>query len=151
MRTHITWSPIILVMLLLASVGWAMDPETAKIMPWVGRSEPCLACHGNDKGGRKLTDTVNSCDTHCQSCHKDMEKHHSVGQVLEDKGKIVLPLSSGNKVACTSCHDLNTPRKDKRSWKSQSLFARLFQGQPSYPTYYLRVNNSDGKLCRICH
>lgn len=151
MRTRRPWLPTILAMLLFASVAWGLDPETAKIMPWVGRTEPCLACHGKEKGSPKLADPVSSCDTHCQSCHKDMDKHHTVGQVLEDKGIIALPLASGNKVTCISCHDLKTPRRDRRSWKSQSLYARLFQGQPSYPTYYLRVNNSDGKLCRICH
>lgn len=152
MRARILWSYGTLALtLLLAGAVWGLDPETTKIMPWVGRTEPCLACHGNERGSRKLADPTNSCDTHCQTCHKDMDKHHAVGQAPEENGNIVLPLATGNKVACISCHDLKTPRRDKRSWKSQSLFSRLFQGQPSYPTYYLRVNNSDGKLCRICH
>lgn len=138
-------------LVLLAGVAWGMDPGTVKIMPWVAQPEACLTCHGKEKGSRKLVDPLSSCDVHCQQCHKDMDKHHTVGQALEDKGTISLPLLTGNKVACISCHDLKTSRTDKRSWKAQSLFGRLFQGQPSYPTYYLRVNNSDGKLCRICH
>ncbi len=151
MRARFTFLYGSLAMLVLAGVAWAVDAETVKVMPWVRQPETCLACHAKDKGSRKLAEPMDSCDANCQRCHKDMEKHHTVGQVLEDKGKISLPLLSGNKVACISCHDLRTPRTDRRSWKAQSLYARLFEGQSTYKTYYLRVNNSDGKLCRICH
>jgi hypothetical protein len=151
MRRRTTLRFGVLAVLLVASAARALDPETVKLMPWVEQPESCLTCHPKDKGSRKLAEPTNSCDANCQRCHKDMDKHHSVGQVLEDKGNIALPLLTGNKVACISCHDLKTARTDRRSWKAQSLYARLFQGQSSYPTYYLRVNNSDGKLCRMCH
>jgi hypothetical protein len=84
-------------------------------------------------------------------CHKDVEKHHPVGPEVEERDKVSLPLLGDKKVGCISCHDLKTARTDTRSWKSQSLFARMFQSQRTYKTYYLRINNSDGKLCKSCH
>jgi hypothetical protein len=130
---------------------WAQDAQTLKIMPWSSQPETCLACHPKDKGTSKLAQPTQSCDVNCRRCHEDMDKHHPVGPAVEEKDKVGLPLLGRNQVSCISCHDLKTASQDRRSWKSQSLYARLFQGQTSYKTYYLRVNNSDGKLCKICH
>jgi hypothetical protein len=111
----------------------------------------CLVCHSSDKDRGKLADLNRSCDTNCRRCHQEMEKHHPVGGGVEEKDKMTLPLSTGDKVACITCHDPGARRTDTRSWKSQSLFSRLFRSQTVYKTYYLRINNADGNLCRACH
>jgi hypothetical protein len=129
----------------------ALDHEAIKAMPKATQILDCLVCHPGDKDKPRLVDPAYSCDINCLRCHKEMEKHHPVGPEVEERDKVSLPLLGTNKVACISCHDLKAPGTDTRSWKSQSLFARLFQGQPRYKTYYLRVNNSEGKLCKACH
>jgi hypothetical protein len=127
------------------------DHEAVKAMPMATQIRDCFVCHASDKDKPKLVEPTHSCDANCLRCHKEMDKHHPVGPEVEEKDKVALPLLGMNKVACISCHDLKTPRTDTRSWKAQSLFAQLFQGQPKYKTYYLRINNSDGKLCKACH
>ena len=129
----------------------ALDHEAAKALPKATQILDCLVCHPRNKDKAQLVDPAHSCDANCLRCHKDMEKHHPVGPEVEEKDKVSLPLLGNSKVACISCHDLMTAQTDTRSWKAQSLFSRLFQGQPRYKTYYLRVNNSDGKLCKACH
>jgi hypothetical protein len=129
----------------------APDHEAQKAMPVVEQTRDCLACHTSEKDKAKLVETTRSCDANCMRCHKEMEKHHPVGPEVEETDKVSLPLLGDKKVACISCHDLRTAPNDTRSWKSQSLFARLFQGQATYKTYYLRINNSGGKLCKACH
>jgi hypothetical protein len=113
--------------------------------------EACRSCHPGEKDRPKLVDLSRSCDHHCGRCHTDMEKHHPVGAGVNEKEKVPLPLLKENQVGCISCHDPLSARTDRRSWKSQSLFARWFSGQKIHQTYYLRINNSDGKLCQTCH
>jgi hypothetical protein len=129
----------------------ALNHETVKAMPMAAQIRDCLACHTSDKDKPKLLEPTRSCDANCLRCHKDMEKHHPVGPEVEEKDKVSLPLLGSNKVACISCHDLKTTQTDTRSWKAQSLFGRLFQSQSKYKTYYLRINNSKGQLCKACH
>jgi hypothetical protein len=112
-------------------------------------TKACQTCHTSEKDRSKLADAARSCDNNCLRCHKDMEKHHSVGS--EVKEQVPLPLLGTRKLACVTCHDVNAPTTDTKSWKSQSLYARLFQGQAVYKTYLLRINNSSGKLCQTCH
>ena len=127
------------------------EHEAVKAMPLAARRQACLACHAGEKERDKLVNPDRSCDANCLRCHKDMEKHHPVGPEVEETDKVSLPLLGTSKVACISCHDLKSAPNDTRSWKAQSLFGRIFQGQKTYPTYYLRINNSDGKLCKACH
>ena len=156
-RTFTTWAWVVVglgVALLSATVlGEArpLDHEEVKRLPLAARVQECLACHAGEKERGKLTNPADACDANCLRCHKDMEKHHPVGPEVEEKDKVSLPLVGTNKVACISCHDLKTAQTDTRSWKAQSLFGRLFQGQKTYKTYYLRMNNSDGSLCKACH
>jgi hypothetical protein len=129
----------------------APDHEMQKARTLADRVRACVDCHPSGKDKAKLVDPARTCDANCLRCHKDMDKHHPVGPEVEAKDKVLLPLLGTNKVACISCHDLKTSSSDTRSWKAQSLFARLFQGQQRYRTYYLRINNRNGELCKACH
>ncbi len=111
----------------------------------------CLACHASPKERSKLADLSRSCDSNCRRCHVDMDQHHPTGASMEGRDKIALPFLSGDRVACITCHDPDMRPTDTRSWKSQSLFSRLFRSQTVYKTYYLRINNADGSLCKACH
>jgi malate synthase len=111
----------------------------------------CFSCHATRKDRPKLIDPGKCCNQNCLRCHEDMDPHHPVGAEVTEKKQVSLPLLTGAKVGCMSCHDAFSARTDTRSWKSQSLFAKWFQGQTTYKTYYLRMNNSDGKLCKACH
>jgi hypothetical protein len=112
-------------------------------------TKACQTCHASEKDRPKLAQPARCCDNNCLRCHKDMDKHHPVGSEVTEE--VRLPLLTGQKLGCVTCHDVNAPSTDTKSWKSQSLYARLFQGQPVYKTYLLRTNNSSGKLCQTCH
>ena len=60
-------------------------------------------------------------------------------------------LSENKKIACITCHDLNNKRYDKTSWKSESLYDRVFSKPTKYKTYYLVIKNNEGQLCITCH
>jgi hypothetical protein len=115
------------------------------------RVEACRPCHASEKDRVRLVDTSRACDTACTRCHKDMDRHHPVGMEVKEMERVPVPLLSAQKVGCISCHDIRSSPVDSKSWKSQSLFARLFQKEKTYKTYFLRVNNANGKLCKTCH
>lgn len=133
------------------AVGEGAGQSPEQIMRAGMAVSACQACHPGAKDRPKLADPSRSCDQNCFRCHPDMDKHHPVGTGVNEKEKVPLPLIKENQVGCISCHDPLSASTDNRSWKSQSLFSRWFSGQKVYKTYYLRINNSDGKLCKTCH
>ena len=137
----------------LVAVAWAEGKEGGGLatMHEGTKIEACKVCHSSQKDLPKLADLTRSCDNNCIRCHKDIEKHHPVGSEVREKDKVPLPLLSDYKVSCISCHDAASPASDSMSWKAQSFFARLFQKQTTYKTYFLRINNQSGQLCKTCH
>jgi hypothetical protein len=133
--------------------AWAADSDEGGLATMRGglKANACKTCHSTEKDRPKLIDATRACNDACTRCHKDMDKHHPVGSEVQEKDKVPLPLHTHQRVGCISCHDVNSPATDSKSWKSQSLFGRLFQGQTRYKTYLLRINNSSGKLCKTCH
>ena len=127
------------------------DPETVRDMPFVADRTACLGCHAGEEGARRLEDPGAACSSFCTTCHKEREKHHSVGTPIEGDKVPALPLTRDRRTACFTCHDLKHPRWDRNPWKAQSLFDRLFGGESRYRTYYLAMPNGRGQLCRVCH
>lgn len=142
----------LLAALVATFAGLAAPELTPEARMREGMKRPaCLTCHPGEKDRAKLVDLSRCCDAHCQRCHGEMNKHHPVGTDVTETDKVSLPLLGKNRVGCISCHDSTTPAIDSRSWKSQSLFSTVFQSQRTYKTYYLRINNTSGKLCKACH
>jgi nitrate/TMAO reductase-like tetraheme cytochrome c subunit len=131
--------------------SFAFDPETKKIMPFVSSKSSCIKCHQMKNFHYDKNDPAIACDASCLECHKNMDKHHSVGIRPDNRLRPNLRLTQKNKIACITCHDLNFNRFDDASWRSESLFEKLFNKKDSYKTYYLIINNSDGQLCKKCH
>jgi len=153
-RKHRIWLGLAVAVSLGVAVPTAAEnsePDPVAAMREGMQPKACRACHASEKERPKLADPYLCCNNHCERCHKDMTKHHPVAAAVDDKDRVSLPLLGGDKVACISCHDLKAPATDTKSWKSESLYARLFQRQATYKTYYLRINNSAGRLCKMCH
>ena len=126
----------------------AMDPETVKIMPFVNDASYCEKCHTKSEAKEFKGETIYSCFDYCQTCH---DTHHSVGKRVSRNRPKNLKYFKRNKVACFTCHELDRPRFDSKSWKSESLYERVFDSKNKYSTYYLPVNNRQGELCKQCH
>ena len=129
----------------------AFDPETKKIMPFITSKSSCVKCRQKNNLKSMINDPAIACDASCLECHKNTDKHHSVGMRPDNRLKANLRLTHDNKIACITCHDLNFNRFDDTSWRSESLFEKIFNSNERYKTYYLIINNSNGQLCKKCH
>ena len=145
-------SIILTAVLLYAGIySYGIDNETKKIMPFVDNNTYCTGCHKASEEKERLRNPSKACDIFCRKCHTDMSKHHPVGVKLKNDLPENVLLTSGKKIACITCHDLNNKHYDTVSWKAQSLFGSVFKSEESYKTYYLIIRNNDGDLCRKCH
>ncbi len=132
----------------VASFG--IDASTKKDMPFVSTAKYCLECHSRQEALVFKVRVTKSCSTYCKTCHKDLTAHHQVDKFLTGKKPKTLDLHN-NKIACFTCHDLQTKRFDSVSWKSESLFESMFGSKDVYRTYFLIERNKDGQLCKRCH
>lgn len=111
----------------------------------------CTECHSNEKVQQDFTDPAKACHQFCLTCHKDMKQHHPLDVKMEFSASMRLPLFKNQTVTCFTCHDLNNAKFDVISWKAQNVFQRVFNRKKKYKTYYLRINNRSGSLCKQCH
>jgi hypothetical protein len=143
------------IMLLLATAAFPAaagnEKENAELMPFLTDVTACHACHTQREQDGRLKDPARACSNMCRTCHKETGKHHPVGIALDRKPSSALSLTSGNELACVTCHDLKGNRFDTSSWRGESLFSSLFRRQSQYKTYYLATRNNKGQLCRNCH
>lgn len=127
------------------------DRETLKIMPFMSDFALCLECHRRGEVEAAAANAMNGCDRACLTCHGDMEPHHRTGMEVDFEVPRFIVLMGKKKLACVSCHDLTRSRYDSKSWRSESLFGKLFKSGSRFKTYYLVQNNSSGELCKVCH
>jgi hypothetical protein len=136
----------------LGAVVFAMipDEETVKVMPFVSSKSYCKQCH-SEKEVAAITDPARACNTYCLTCHDVMvERHHPIGMRFKKVPPGII-MTKNQRLACISCHDLDTRRFDSVPWKSESLFGSVFNIKARYETYYLVKRNNDGALCFTCH
>jgi hypothetical protein len=145
---------IFAIMLFLTGIAvfaqMSIDTETEKIMPFVTNKKICMDCHA-----QKLPNVVNepykACDTYCLTCHKDMaSKHHPSGVRMKNAPQ-TMELTSTQRIACITCHNLSEKRFDSSPWRSQSLYDSLFPSNKQHHTFYLKEKNVNGEMCEKCH
>lgn len=127
----------------------AMDTATIAIMPFVNSRNSCIPCHKT--GDVQTVKPYRACSTFCLSCHVQFKQDHHPYDVRLKKIIDGMDLTEMKRVSCFSCHDLNTARFDRVSWKAESLFDSVFRAKDQYKTYYLTTNNREGGLCKKCH
>lgn len=147
--------PFAVAMILLSpSKSFGQDQPPLKATPCSSSMAQCLQCHQESEASGKLKNFGSViCDDSCLKCHKSqMGEHHVVGKTIEKKEDVArLVFLGGQRLSCITCHDMKNKRYDSRSWKSQSLFGRVFSRKSKHKTFYLRINNSSGALCKSCH
>ena len=126
----------------------ADQPPNVKHEQFRYSSDPCLDCHTAEEAKEFRGRTAASCSNYCLTCHSG---HHKIDIWLIRKPDVNLPLKDEEKITCYTCHDLIKKRYDDVSWRSESLFDSIFNKKDIYKTYYLRINNRDGSLCKSCH
>lgn len=141
-----------------AAILWALAASAQAPDDMPGRTAAqqaaaCGPCHRDEAPARWSEHRDHACSAYCQTCHlsADMARHHAVGIALEKVPKAHLPLASGRRTACFTCHTLTRPRYDQVRWKAESLFGRLFRRDERQKTYLLVTRNDRGQLCHACH
>jgi len=126
----------------------ADDPPNEKHELFLSSVVECLGCHKKNEAESFAGQSAKSCSNYCLTCHKG---HHKTDIRPKREPRINMPLKENNKITCYTCHDLKWKRFDDTSWKSESLFESIFNREERYPTYYLRIKNNEGALCKNCH
>jgi hypothetical protein len=141
---------------LLALPSEDEDAHSVGCLPQHSVQNPSLVCAGchKDSSSRWESNRNRPCTPYCMGCHKktEMDRHHPVGIELPPAPpEVLLKLTSDNRTACFTCHDLSHPRYDNVRWKAASLFDRLFRPEKRYKTFFLSERNDEGQLCLSCH
>jgi hypothetical protein len=126
----------------------AIGPPNEKHELILSSHETCKQCHNQKEAESFRGTTARSCSNSCLTCHKG---HHEIKIWLKREPREPLPLRKDQKITCYTCHSLTQHRFDATPWKSESLFERFFNKQERYKTYYLRIKNNEGALCKNCH
>lgn len=124
--------------------------DSSDIHPFIRSGNYCIKCHVKDKRARTADPSL-ACAEFCLSCHRDVSNHHSINVKILEKLPDGFNLAGSSRLTCTTCHNLKTVRFDTSSWKSESLYEKVFKGSSTYKTYFLVVKNNDGQLCKNCH
>ena len=151
LRRGLVWTALVVLPLLVLALA-EENATTTGCLPATGAAA-CAACHPADAASRWADHPYRPCTPYCQTCHRQeqMSRHHNVGTALSRVPSTELPLTSGKKVACITCHVLSRPRYDTVRWKAASLYDRMFRSEPRYKTYFLAFRNDQGQLCLACH
>ncbi len=108
-------------------------------------TEDCGPCHNlNDSSQTKQPGYVKSISELClKPCHTGgaLGLNHPVEVVPDFKVPDFLPLENGE-ITCGTCHNPHISPKIK---------TKSFIGWKEEKSYFLRMDNSHGELCRVCH
>lgn len=120
----------------------------------------CLSCHEQDvsfgaQPPRPLKfkkDIVSI----CLGCHKtkDVASLHPVDIRPGKKMTSELPLDDHKQITCATCHNPHMPAQADEPYVAEALGKRvldLFSFGKKHPTFFLRLKNSEGQLCDVCH
>lgn len=113
----------------------------------------CSECHLTvpvRPGGGFHRDIV----TICSDCHFDNHRmSHPVDIRPRRPENLSLPLDSDGSMTCATCHDPHGEPSGTVPYVRRGLLQQLrgTLSSQGYPTYFLRMPNTEGQLCRTCH
>ncbi len=90
----------------------------------------------------------------CASCHTHPMNAHPLAVPADLHTPADLLVDREGNIGCLTCHFSHGPHESDHPWTSTSVageLGRLFKRRQSYPTYFLRRDNSHGDLCLACH
>jgi hypothetical protein len=136
--------------LIIICILQALSNDAINIHPFIQSKDYCVKCHAKDKKNL-ISDPAIACAPLCLSCHKDIKNHHSVNVKIVEKLPEEFNLTKKNRLTCITCHNVKIMRFDNSSWKSESLYEKVFKGTTKHKTYFLVIKNNEGQLCKKCH
>jgi len=113
----------------------------------------CLHCHATKPvgpGGGFIKDIVSL----CRDCHSIAHRmSHPVDIGPQEGVHPELPLDREGTITCSTCHDPHSEPSSATPYLSRGIVERLkgMFSSAGYPTYFLRMSNTEGQLCLSCH
>jgi predicted CXXCH cytochrome family protein len=146
--------PALAALLLLCSPALAKGPHERLSDP-----EYCKECHvteeGSDAPGKPAALNADVISL-CLKCHdrKMVFGTHPVEIRPEMKLPEGIHLSEEGTMTCATCHDPHMESESETPYVAESFFLRLrnlFTPGKTHRTYFLRLPNDEGQLCKLCH
>ena len=113
----------------------------------------CLHCHDTrpvQPGGHFIKDIVSL----CRDCHSMAHRmSHPVDVKPQQAANPELPLDHEGTITCATCHDPHLDPSSSAPYVNRGVVERLkgLFSSAGYPTYFLRMRNTEGQLCLSCH
>ena len=113
----------------------------------------CLHCHDTrpvGPGGLFIKDIVSL----CRDCHSMAHRmSHPVDIRPQEDAHPELPLDHEGTITCSTCHDPHSDPSSATPYVNRGIVERLkgMFSSAGYPTYFLRMSNTQGQLCLSCH
>jgi hypothetical protein len=113
----------------------------------------CLHCHDTSPvkpGGLFIKDIVSL----CRDCHSMAHRMSHPVDIRPQKGtRAELPLDQEGTITCSTCHDPHSDPSSAAPYVGRGIVERLkgMFSSAGYPTYFLRMPNTEGQLCLLCH
>jgi hypothetical protein len=156
---------VILALVAAAALGIAAGPSPKTtggkgFHPLTDHPTSCGICHeGEVVRGRDDRTTVRLKKdpvSLCIGCHpsKDFVHMHPVDLKPDFAVPPKLPLDRSYLITCVTCHDPHaSPWSDEPVIPRgiRELLGDLLSRRTRFPSYFLRMANRDGELCRTCH
>ena len=109
----------------------------------------CMTCHIKipKKNATNSLILKKGASNWCLTCHSIQEgTSHPIGVKISNKCN--LPLESGKRMSCLTCHNPHVSEIASEAWISDSL-SKSKDGE--FKTYLLNTPNTEGQLCKKCH
>jgi len=139
---------ILLIILVPAITQGAQNPHAFMEDP-----SRCLHCHDSkpvQPGGLFIKDIVSL----CKDCHLMAHRmSHPVDIRPQEGVHPELPLDHEGTITCSTCHDPHSEPSSATPYAKRGVVERLkgMFSSAGYPTYFLRISNTEGQLCLSCH
>ena len=139
---------ILLIILVPAITQGAQNPHVFMEDP-----SRCLHCHDSkpvQPGGLFIKDIVSL----CKDCHLMAHRmSHPVDIRPQEGVHPELPLDHEGTITCSTCHDPHSEPSSATPYAKRGVVERLkgMFSSAGYPTYFLRISNTEGQLCLSCH
>jgi hypothetical protein len=124
-------------------------------------SERCLSCHVSQpkqspvKEGRFTIPDMSLYKGDgvalCATCHDPKRASHMIGRRIETVLPAELPLAKDRKIECLTCHYTHGSFYTEQPRANINSFDKLFDTERMHNSYLLRLNNTNGEFCLLCH
>lgn len=124
-------------------------------------SENCLMCHTTlpkalpTKEGRGTIPDMSNYRGDgvmlCATCHDPKRASHMIGRKIETALPAKLPLAEDRKIVCLTCHYTHGSFYTEQPRANINFFDTLFNTHRLHNSFLLRLENTDGEFCLLCH